>query len=138
LAEAAQAVAAHLRLAAVGVEHAHAGVGPFGGADEDEAVGADPEMTITHHLAELGRIFRRRVVDAIDVEVIVAEAVHLHEFHHQCPFTGAGAPHASPLTPRDLCGGACHQTTLPLAVAEWSGGATPCPNELFVFDSDQP
>ena len=46
LGHAADAVAAHLAFAAVGVEHPHPGVGPFRRADQDQAVAADAEVPI--------------------------------------------------------------------------------------------
>ena len=46
LGHAADAVAAHLRLGAVGVEHPHPRVGPLRGHDQDQAVGADAEMPV--------------------------------------------------------------------------------------------
>lgn len=53
LCDASDAVAAHLRLGSVGVEHAHADVGVSscgadGLADEDEAVTADTPMAVAH------------------------------------------------------------------------------------------
>ena len=81
LGDAADAVAAHLRLAAVGVEHAHLRVGDLGGADEDEAVAADAEVPVADAPGELGGVGGRRLADAIDVDVVVADAVHLVESH---------------------------------------------------------
>src|SRR5439155_25556809 len=56
LGHAADAVAAHLRFAAVGVEHAHAGVGALRRADEDQAVAADAEMAVADDPAQGGGI----------------------------------------------------------------------------------
>src|SRR5262249_54438085 len=88
LAETAQAVAAHLRLAAVGVEHPHARIGPLRGTDKDEAIRADATMSIADDLAQLGGMLWRRVMDAIDVDVVVAQPVHLPEFHRHYPSSG--------------------------------------------------
>jgi len=42
---------------------------------------SDAEMAITDDAGQAGGIARRRLVEAIDVDVIVAEAVHLSETH---------------------------------------------------------
>src|SRR5262249_35867644 len=81
LGDAAHAVAAHLRLAAVGVEHAHAGVAALGPADEDEPAGADAEVPVADRAAQRGGILRQRLAKAVDVDVVVAAALHFHEAH---------------------------------------------------------
>src|SRR5262249_40279617 len=81
LGDTADAVAAHLGLAAVGVVHAHARVGLLGRADENEPVGADAEMPVADDAAQRGRVLGRRLADAIHVDVVVARAVHLGESH---------------------------------------------------------
>jgi hypothetical protein len=91
LGDAADAVAAHLRLAAVGVEHAHLRVGDLGAADEDEAVAADAEVAVAHGARQGRRVGGFGLVEAIDVDVVVAEAVHLHESHGQNPGLGGCA-----------------------------------------------
>ena len=81
LGDAADAVAAHLAFGAVGVEHAHAGVGPFGGGDQDQAVGADAEVAVADGAGEGGQVAGGGLVEEVDVDVVVAEAVHLGESH---------------------------------------------------------
>ena len=78
LREAADAVPAHLRLGAVGVEHAHTQVGHVGGEGEDEAVAADPEVAITDLASDGGPVPFRL---GADVDVVVAESVHLGHAH---------------------------------------------------------
>ena len=56
LGHAANAVAAHLRFAAVGVEHAHAGVGRSDGTDQDQPIAADAEMPVADCLRQAGRV----------------------------------------------------------------------------------
>lgn len=78
--DAADSVAAHFGFGAVGVEHSHADVGEVGGEDEDEAVGADAEVAVGDFLGEgggVGYFFG----EAVDVDVVVADAVHLGETH---------------------------------------------------------
>jgi hypothetical protein len=72
--------AAHLRLAAVSVEHAHAHVGLVRRQDKDEAVAADAEVPIGDLLRN-GRRVGDRFFEAVDVNVVVTEAVHLGETH---------------------------------------------------------
>ena len=50
--DAADAVAAHLRFGAVGIEHPHSDVGTFRRADEYQAIGADAEMAVADGLGE--------------------------------------------------------------------------------------
>src|SRR5439155_20297864 len=80
---AAQAVAAHLRLATVGVEHAHAGVGFLGRTNQDQTIGADSEMTVAHCPPQFGRIGGHGVPETIKVEVVVSGALHVGEAHYQ-------------------------------------------------------
>jgi len=98
LGDAAEAVAAHLGFGAVGVEHAHAdggvlftGVGG-GRADEDEAVGADAGVAVAHGAGECGPIVGgfEGGVGGVEVEVVVAEAVHFDEREHGGGYGGEG------------------------------------------------
>ena len=75
------AVAAHLALAAVGVEHAHAGVGFFRWANEDEPIRADAEMAVADDFRQGDRVFRSGLANAIDIDVVVAGALHFGEAH---------------------------------------------------------
>src|SRR6185312_13804954 len=77
----ANAIAAHFRLAAVGVIHAHARVGLVGGTYKDESIGTDAEMAVADGPAEAGRIVRHGVREAIDIDVIVAAPLHFGETH---------------------------------------------------------
>src|SRR5262249_32017629 len=82
LGDAADAVAAHLGAAAVRVVHLHAAgaLGPVAGADDDEAVRAHAAVAVGEApggARGLGDLLPR----AIDVDVVVAEPVHLGEFH---------------------------------------------------------
>src|SRR5437660_12053086 len=81
LRDASDAVAAHFRLAAVGIEHAHARISFVGGANEDQSVRADAEMPIADGPAQARGVVRHRVAQAIDVNVVVADAVHFGEMH---------------------------------------------------------
>ena len=81
LGDATDAVAAHLRLGAVGIEHLHPGVGRLGGEDEDQAVAADAEVAIAHAAGEFGRVGWGGLGEAIDVDVVVSGPVHLGEAH---------------------------------------------------------
>ena len=58
LGDAADAVAAHFGVGAVGVEHPHLGVGPLGGADQDQAVAADAEAAVGDAAGQLRRVGR--------------------------------------------------------------------------------
>src|SRR5947207_2968732 len=80
---AAQAVAAHLRLATVGVEHAHAGVGFLRRANQDQTIRPDSEMTVAHCPAQSGRIAGHGVPETIQIDVVVPGALHFGEAHYQ-------------------------------------------------------
>src|SRR5262245_10831577 len=77
----AQPVAAHLRFGAVGVEHAHASIALLRRADEDEPVAADAEVPIGHCATQGGGVLRRRLAEAVEVDVVVAAALHLRKAH---------------------------------------------------------
>ena len=79
---AADAVAAHLAFAGVGVKHAHAqvGIGTRRRAHGDEPVTANREMPVAHDPRH-AREIERRVLRSIDVNVVVADAMHLCELH---------------------------------------------------------
>ncbi len=79
LGQAADAVAAHLRLRSVGVEHRHAAVGAARGQERDQAVGAHPGVAVAHRPRQRGQIAREGAREAIEVDVVVAAAVHLGE-----------------------------------------------------------
>src|SRR5262249_29094262 len=68
---------------AVGVEHAHTGVGLVGGANQDEAVGADAEVAVADGAAQTRRGVRRGGGGANDVKVVVGTTVKLCE-EHRC------------------------------------------------------
>jgi len=80
LRHAANAVAAHLRLAAVRVEYPHPDIRFLRWHDENEAVRAHAEVPIRDRAGE-----RRRVVHclpgSVDENVVVSDPVHLREAH---------------------------------------------------------
>ncbi|MNY10207.1 hypothetical protein D3C86_1431680 [compost metagenome] len=75
--EAAQAVAAHLGLGAVGVDHAHPEVGHLGGQHEQEAVRADPEVAIAKRRGEGLIVEGGPIAEAVDDDEVVARPLHL-------------------------------------------------------------
>jgi len=81
---AADAVSAHFGLGAVGVEHSHFEVGGLGGQDEDEAVGADAEVSVADLDGGLSGVVDR-LGEAVNVDVIVSRAVHFDETHGVTP-----------------------------------------------------
>ena len=83
---AAGGVAAHLGLGAVRIEHAHANVGLIRGKNQDEAVGTDAEMPVRHSFRQAFRV-RDMLLKTIDVNVIIAAALHLGERERLCHVT---------------------------------------------------
>ena len=85
LAQAAYAVAAHLRLAAVGVDDAHADVGHLRGQRQDQTVRADAEVAVAQPRRQrLRRV--HRLTKAVHYDKIIAKAVHLGKLHaHRRP-----------------------------------------------------
>ncbi len=77
-------VAAHLPLAAIGVEHAHADVGLVGRQNQDQPVRPDPRMPIRNRNRQ-ARGISYVLGKAVDVNVVVADAVHLGEAHINYP-----------------------------------------------------
>ena len=84
----AEAVAAHFRFAAVCVEHAHPGVGPLrlgdstGRANQNQSISANSKMTVTYRNRQSRGICRKRVTEAIDIHIVVAQTVHFYERNH--------------------------------------------------------
>src|SRR5208283_849619 len=75
------AVAAHFTLGAVGIEHPHLRIGHLGWHDQDQTIGSHAEMPVAHGHRQARGIRRRRLGECLDVDVIVADPVHLDEFH---------------------------------------------------------
>jgi hypothetical protein len=101
LGHAADAVAAHFRLAAVGIEHPHAGVGSFAGADEDQAVSADAEMAVGDDAGQGGEVVGQPLRERVHVHVVVAGAVHLGEAHVRRVHEVQGSEEPADQTPEE-------------------------------------
>src|SRR5690606_22797115 len=85
--EAADAVAAHLALAPVRVEDAHAQVSPVRRKDEDEPVGSDAKARVAHPAGQGGPVDGRlRLGHEIDVNVAVAQPMQLGKTHRRSPW----------------------------------------------------
>src|ERR1043166_7883566 len=83
LGDAPNAVAAHLAARAVGVVHFHATIGinaGIGRTNKNEAVRSHAAMTVTDGPGQGGAInaFQRFAI-AIDIDVVVAQSVHLRK-----------------------------------------------------------
>ena len=107
LPHAANPVAAHLPAAAIRVIHLHAGMGRLRGANQNEPIPANTRPTLTHLPGDSGGVGKLGV-ERIDVDIVVADAVHLgkREFHAYC----------LPLTAYPACSGQTSSTvfeTLP-------------------------
>ena len=82
LGDAADSVAAHLRLRAVGVVHIHLEVGLVGWADADKPVAARAEVPVGHLAGKLGPGRLGQVLlKAVDVHIVVAAALHFSKLH---------------------------------------------------------
>ena len=84
LRHAADAIATHLTLRTVRIEHAHAHIRPIGRTDQDQPVGTDAKMTVAHTSGKLCRIVCF-VFQTIYINIIISTAMHLCKFHH--PFS---------------------------------------------------
>ena len=78
--DAADAVAAHLRLGAVGIDDPHGYVRALSRQDIEDAVRTDAEMTVADLLAPC-RIHRDRVGDAVEDDEVVPDPMVLPELH---------------------------------------------------------
>ena len=78
LSHAADAVAAHLRLAAVGVEDAHGAVCArrFRGADADDAVGTHREVPRRELPGQRNNVLRHAGGPAVQIDIVVGAALH--------------------------------------------------------------
>ncbi len=91
LAHAADAVAAHFRLAAVGVEHTHTEIrhGGIGGrANEDQAVASDAEMTVADAPGQFPGM-GDGLLQSLHIDVIVACGLHFGKSHECLPVMNA-------------------------------------------------
>jgi hypothetical protein len=70
-----------LCLTAVGIEHPHAEVGLGGGQNQDETIGANAKVPIAYHPCHDCGVLKV-LLKAIDVYVIIAQAVHFGEVHN--------------------------------------------------------
>jgi tryptophan synthase beta subunit len=79
--DASDSIATHFRFRSVGVEHAHLRVCLVGRTDENQTVTADAFMAVRYLSREESRILREGFIKAIDINVVIAGAVHLGEIH---------------------------------------------------------
>ena len=80
LGQATNAVATHLRLTTVCVEHAHAKIGMGRGQDQDQAIRANTKVSVTDRPRHLRRMVDL-LLEAIDIDIVIPYAVHFGEFH---------------------------------------------------------
>ena len=108
LGDAADAVAAHLRLAAVGVEHPHPHVRRFRWKDQDQSISPNAKMPVRDFPGN-ARGIGHRLGEPVDVNVIVPDAVHLRELHDRDILAAhpkrRAAAAASPPPPRTVAPG---------------------------------
>ena len=75
------AVSAHFGFAAIGVKHSHSSIRDIAWANQDQPISTDSLVPV----GDPNRKFRGRIGDgvirAIDVDIVVAGAVHLGELH---------------------------------------------------------
>src|SRR5437016_5986522 len=81
LGDAANPVAAHLAVRPIGVIHPHFGVAALGRTDQNEPVPAHTEPPIRYPPRQLRNIAGKGLRKAIDIDVVVAGALHLGESH---------------------------------------------------------
>ena len=86
----ADAVAAHLPLAAVGVEHPHLAMGTrrLRGADADDAVRTNGKMPLGQPAGQLCDLLRHTALAAVQIDIVVGAALHFskRKLHSINPF----------------------------------------------------
>src|SRR5438128_5983318 len=88
----ADTVATHFAFRAVGIKHPHAHVGLAGsrwGKNEDQSIAADAKVAVGNLRSSL-RGVRNGFGETVDVDVVVADAVHLGELHGDSVKSWAG------------------------------------------------
>ena len=78
-ADTADSVPAHHGAGTIRVVQIHHGVSVFCGADQDQSIGTDSEMTVAQPSGQRGRIRGNRFFKTIDINIIIADAMHLCE-----------------------------------------------------------
>src|SRR3972149_3216895 len=82
--DASDTVAAHLSFGTVRIEYLHPCVCIFRWAYENQTVGTDTEVPVTDGLSQFARIVEL-LLKAVDIYIVVAQAVHLRESHILSP-----------------------------------------------------
>ena len=80
----ANSVAAHLSLGAICVIHFHPEICSLGGADTDEPIGPHAKVAV-RHAPRQSRQVSGTALRAVQIDVIVPQAVHFGEFHRSAP-----------------------------------------------------
>ena len=71
-------IAAHLGLAAVGIEHPHTKISDVGGHNRHQTIAANSEMRVAHPAREFREVLQG-LACRIDIDIIVAGTMHLGE-----------------------------------------------------------
>jgi hypothetical protein len=81
LGDAAQGVPAHFGTASVRIVHDHFRIESFCRTDDHKAIGANAEMAVADLGGQCWLVLWFRLVETIDIHIIVAGAVHLGKPH---------------------------------------------------------
>jgi hypothetical protein len=78
---AANTVAAHFRFTTIGIKHPHAGVGHIRRLDQYEPITAYAKSSIGNLNRQCVCRERQLFLEAVDVNIVVARAMHFSKFH---------------------------------------------------------
>ena len=73
------AIATHLRLAAIDIEHLHTGRSMRRGQHQHQPISTNTAMPVGDPDGKPSGVWRHRLIEAVDVDVVVASSVHLDE-----------------------------------------------------------
>jgi hypothetical protein len=82
LGHAANTIATHPGLGAVGIEHPHPHIRFFRWANQYQPVSPDPFMPVAYHYCQFRRI-AYLLVEAVDIYIIIAKTMHFRKLHKE-------------------------------------------------------
>lgn len=77
----ANGIAAHFRLAAIGIEDAHGKIGALGGGKQHQPIAADSGVAVADAAGKTGGLIDG-LGTAVDEDIVVAAALHFEESKH--------------------------------------------------------
>ena len=118
-----QTITAHFSLATIQIEHLHPSVSDFARANADHAISPNAKLSVGNRNRQIGDVFGYFLSKAIDINIVIASAVHFREFH---------AAHRTDQT--TFCEPICKRQTQQVKVSSWDRTVIDPGRDLFGCD----